>query len=212
MRKKVKKMNQVLKKEVRYTTGSELRVVEDTEKPETKTIRGYVLKFNERSLLLFDEWYEKVCKGAFSRSLETNTIKALWNHNTDVVLGSTKSRTLSLKEDDVGLFFEVDLPNTTMGKDLYESIKRGDVDGVSFGFYVRENGDRWEYLKDEDVYERTLLDIDLVEISPTAFPAYPSSEAGARSLESRNLKTKEERLEALKLKEKLEARIKLLKI
>jgi len=202
-------MNQSLKKEVRYTTGSELRIVEDTEKPETKTIRGYVLKFNERSLLLFDEWYEKVCKGAFSRSLEHNTIKALWNHNTDVVLGSTKSRTLSLKEDDVGLFFEVDLPNTTQARDLYESIKRGDVDGVSFGFYVRENGDRWEYLKEEDVYERTLLDIDLVEISPTAFPAYPSSEAGARSLEQRNLKTKEERLETTK---KLEARIKLLEI
>src|SRR5574344_1404038 len=137
-------------KEIRYTTGSELRVVEDIEKPDKQVIRGYVLKFNQRSLLLWDEWYEKVCKGAFARSLEENTIKALWNHNTDVVLGSTKSRTLSLNEDDVGLFFEIDLPNTSQARDLYESIKRGDVDGVSFGFYVRENGDKWEYLKDED--------------------------------------------------------------
>ena len=200
-------MNQ---KEIRYTVSSELRVAEDTEKPDKKIIRGYVLKFNERSLLLYDEWYEKVCKGAFSRSLEGNIIKALWNHNTDVVLGSTKSRTLSLKEDDEGLFFEIDLPNTSQARDLYESIKRGDVDGVSFGFYVRENGDKWEYLKDEDVYERTLLDIDLVEISPTAFPAYPSSEAGTRSLEQRNLKTKEERHEITR--KKLEATIRLLEI
>lgn len=200
-------MNQ---KEIRYTVSSELRVAEDIEKPDKKTIRGYVLKFNERSLLLWDEWYEKVCKGAFSRSLEENTIKALWNHNTDVVLGSTKSRTLSLKEDDEGLFFEIDLPNTSQARDLYESIKRGDVDGVSFGFYVRENGDKWEYLKEEDVYERTLLDIDLVEISPTAFPAYPSSEAGTRSLEQRNLKTKEERHNMSK--QKLEATIRLLEI
>ena len=195
--------------------GSELRVIEDTEKPDKKTIRGYVLKYNERSLLLFDEWYEKVSKGAFAKSLEENTIKALWNHNSDVVLGSTKSRTLSLKEDDTGLFFEIDLPNTTQARDLYEMVKRGDVDGVSFGFYVRANGDKWEYLKEEDVYERTLLDIDLVEISPTAFPAYPSSEAGARSLElleKRNLKTKEERLETTKLKRKLEAIIRLLKV
>lgn len=197
-------------KEIRYTTGSELRVVEDIEKPDKQVIRGYVLKFNQRSLLLWDEWYEKVCKGAFARSLEENTIKALWNHNTDVVLGSTKSRTLSLNEDDVGLFFEIDLPNTSQARDLYESIKRGDVDGVSFGFYVRENGDKWEYLKDEDVYERTLLDIDLVEISPTAFPAYPSSEAGTRSLEQRNLKTKEERHKMSK--QKLEATIRLLEI
>ena len=61
-------------------------------------IKGYVVKFNERSLLLYDEWYERVAKGAFAKgafakSLEENTIKALWNHNSDIVLGSTKSRT-----------------------------------------------------------------------------------------------------------------------
>ena len=175
-------------------------------------IKGYVVKFNDRSQLLYDEWYERVAKGAFAKSLEQNTIKALWNHNSDIVLGSTKSRTLQLVEDDIGLRFELELPNSSQAKDIYESIKRGDVDGVSFGFYVRENGDKWEYLKEEDIYERTLLDIDLIEISPTPFPAYPTSEVGKRSLEAHNLKSKEERvLEELK-KAQVNAMIELLKI
>lgn len=175
-------------------------------------IQGYVVKFNERSHLLYDEWYERVAKGAFAKSLEENTIKALWNHNSDIVLGSTKSRTLELVEDEIGLRFELELPNSSQARDIYESIKRGDVDGVSFGFYIRDNGDKWEYLKDEDVYERTLLDIDLIEISPTPFPAYPTSEVGKRSLQEHNLKTREERvLEELK-KAQVNAMIELLKI
>ena len=97
-------------------------------------------------------------------------------------------------------------------KPYFESIKRGDVDGVSFGFYIRDNGDKWEYLKEEDVYERTLLDIDLIEISPTPFPAYPTSEVGKRSLSDYNLKNKEERiLDELK-KAQVNAMIEILKI
>ena len=205
-------------KEIRYIPAMSLEIRDDAS-PDVMAIKGYVVKFNERSSLLYDEWYERVAKGAFSKSLEENTIKALWNHNSDIVLGSTKSRTLKLEEDDgrdrnldIGLRFDLELPNSSQAKDIYESIKRGDVDGVSFGFYIRDNGDRWEYLKDEDVYERTLLDIDLIEISPTPFPAYPTSEVGKRSLEEHNLKTREQRvLEELK-KAQVNAKIELLKI
>lgn len=197
-------------KEIRYIPAMSLEVRNSSD--DVMAIKGYVVKFNDRSQLLYDEWYERVAKGAFAKSLEQNTIKALWNHNSDIVLGSTKSRTLQLVEDDIGLRFELELPNSSQAKDIYESIKRGDVDGVSFGFYVRENGDKWEYLKEEDIYERTLLDIDLIEISPTPFPAYPTSEVGKRSLEAHNLKSKEERvLEELK-KAQVNAMIELLKI
>lgn len=198
-------------KEIRYIPAMSLSIREDAN-PDVMAIKGYVVKFNERSSLLYDEWYERVAKGAFAKSLQQNTIKALWNHNSDIVLGSTKSNTLKLIEDDIGLRFDLELPNSSQAKDIYESIKRGDVDGVSFGFYIRENGDKWEYLKEEDVYERTLLDIDLIEISPTPFPAYPTSEVGKRSLEENNLKTREERvLEELK-KAQINAMIELLKI
>ncbi|MGQ7276632.1 HK97 family phage prohead protease [Brevibacillus thermoruber] len=164
----------------------EIRAQEDG----TKTVSGYVVKFNKRSHLIWGEFYEKVAKGAFAKSLEENTIKALWNHRSDYVLGSTKNGTLRLEEDDIGLRFELDLPHNSWGNDAFESIQRGDTDGVSFGFVVRN--DNWEYLKDEDVYERTLLDVDLIEISPTPFPAYPDSEVGKRSMEGLP-DTKEER-------------------
>ncbi|QOS97904.1 HK97 family phage prohead protease [Brevibacterium sp. JNUCC-42] len=173
------------------------------------SIRGYIVKFNERSKLIYGEFYEKVAQGAFSRSLEENTIKALWNHRTDYVLGSTKNETLRLYEDDIGLRFELDLPNNTWGKDAYESIQRGDVDGVSFGFYVRNNGDAWEYVREEDIYVRTLLDVNLFEVSPTPFPAYESSEVNQRSMEQFGITTKEQRKHE---KEKLLLEIDLLSI
>lgn len=177
------------------------------------TVSGYVVKFNERSELIFDEFYEKVGAGAFSRSLKENTIKALWNHDSNLVLGSTKSQTLRLREDNIGLYFEIDLPNNDIGENSLESIQRGDVDGVSFGFTVR--ADSWAFIEAEDVYERTLLDIDLVEISPTPFPAYEGSSEVAvvqRSMQESNIQTKEQRhLQKVK-KEQIDLKIKLIEL
>lgn len=180
------------KKEIRYLRVEKLEARStDGEGGQTMTVSGYAVKFNMRSQLIWGEFYEKVAQGAFARSLQENVIKSLWNHNSDFVLGSTKPGTLRLKEDDVGLYFECDLPNNSWGRDAYESIQRGDVDGVSFGFYVR--GDSWQYLLEEDVYLRTLLDVDLFEISPTPFPAYLDSEVSERSLQELGIKTKEQR-------------------
>ncbi len=112
---------------------------------------------------------------------------------------------MRIKEDDIGLYFELDLPDTETGKNAYESITRGDVDGVSFGFNVR--ADKWEYLKDDDIYERTLLDIDLVEISPTPFPAYQTSEVSKRRLQE--LKKQDNNTQS---KDILDIKLRLLKI
>ncbi|MEF7566439.1 HK97 family phage prohead protease, partial [Bacillus infantis] len=86
--------------------------------------------------------------------------------------------TLRLYEDDIGLRFELDLPNTTLGNDAYETIKRGDVDGVSFGFSMRKQ--EWDEA-DPDNIVRTITQADLFEISPVGFPAYPDSQVSARS-------------------------------
>lgn len=198
-------------KELRYLRCEqiEVRARADDEENETLGISGYVVKWDSRSQLIWGYFYEKVAKGAFTRALEENVIKALWNHRTDYVLGSTKSGTLRLKEDKVGLYFEIDLPNNTWGKDAYESIQRGDVDGVSFGFYIYEDGDTWEWIKDEGVYERTLLAVNLFEVSPTPFPAYEeSSEVSQRSLEKHGILSPEERRE----KEKIQLQLDLLGI
>lgn len=143
------------------------------------TIAGYAARFESLSVS-FGWFKEKIRAGAFAESLKKNNVRALWNHNMDMVLGSTKAGTLRLKEDDKGLRFELDLPDTQTGKDAAISIKRGDVDGVSFGFRVLKQ--EWDE-KDPKNVVRTLVEVDLREISPTAFPAYPSTSVKVRSVE-----------------------------
>lgn len=144
------------------------------------TIAGYAARFESLSVS-FGGWFkEKIRAGAFAESLKKNNVRALWNHNMDMVLGSTKAGTLRLKEDDKGLRFELDLPDTQAGKDAAISIKRGDVDGVSFGFRILKQ--EWDE-KDPKNVVRTLVEVDLREISPTAFPAYPSTSVKVRSVE-----------------------------
>lgn len=156
----------------------ELRETEDGK----RSINGYAVKWEQLSEKLgyFFRFREKFAKGAFVDSLRNDKQKALWNHNSDFVLGSTKSGTLSLVEDEIGLRFNIDLPENTWGKDAYESIKRGDVDGVSFGF--KKEVDEWDE-SDPDNVIRTIKKAKLFEVSPTPFPAYPQTEVQARSVE-----------------------------
>lgn len=199
------------KKEKRFLKVEKLEVRTQGEGDNpSMTVFGYAVMWNQRSQLIWDTFYEVVAKGAFTKALEQNTIKALWNHNTDYVLGSTKPATLRLKEDDKGLYFEIDLPNNDWGRNAFESIRRGDVDGVSFGFYV--NDCDWLYMQDEEAYLRTLLEIDLFEISPTPFPAYLTSEVDTRSMELRGIKSREQRRAENAEIEKLKMELDLLEI
>src|SRR5699024_116559 len=127
------------KTEVRdlVTQGIEIREDDDG----NKTLSGYAVKWEMKSQVLgmFIKFREQVKRGAFLESLNSDDQRFLWSHDTSKVLGRTKNNTLRLKEDDIGLRFEIDLPNTTLGKDTYESISRGDVDGVSFGFISQDD-------------------------------------------------------------------------
>ena len=148
-----------------------------SEENEPTFIRGYAAVFEKLSVPLFD-FREKIQHGAFKESLEKNNVKALWNHNADFPLGSTNGKTLTLEEDDKGLRFELELPDNTWGRDAGIAIKRKDVDGVSFGFSV--NKDEWDHSNSKESI-RTLVDVNLIEISPTPFPAYPATSVSARS-------------------------------
>ncbi|MGM9923343.1 MAG: HK97 family phage prohead protease [Bacillus sp. (in: firmicutes)] len=154
----------------------ELRETEDGQ----RTITGYAVKWEMKSHTMgyFTRFREQFKKGAFAESLNKEDQRALWSHDTSQVLGRTKNGTLRLYEDDIGLRFELDLPNTTLGKDAYETIKRGDVDGVSFGFRMKK--EEWDEA-DLDNVTRTITQADLFEISPVGFPAYPDSQVSARS-------------------------------
>lgn len=142
-------------------------------------LTGYAAVFEKLSVPMWG-FKEKIQRGAFSKSLTTNNVKSLWNHNTDFVLGSTNSKTLVLEEDEKGLRFELTLPDTQAGRDAYTLIKRGDVNQMSFGFRVK--GQIWDESDPKNVI-RTLTEIDLHEISPTPFPAYKQTSAKVRSIQ-----------------------------
>lgn len=190
-------------KEVRriHVDKLEVRTIEGTE---NRVVGGYVNKFNQQSSLMRDRWgdefVEVISESAFNKTLETKSQKALWNHNTDLVLGSVSAGTLNLFVDGIGLRCEITLPNTTWGNDAYESIQRGDVDGMSFGFRCVE--DMWSktQYEDREIYKRTILEVELFEVSPCVFPAYPDSQINCRSLESFKEEHKSEQRRKLLIK------------
>jgi len=139
-------------------------------------IRGHAAVFNKLSVDLMG-FKEKVAPGAFIQSIENSDIRALWNHNPDYVLGRNKSGTLSLEEDKKGLAIEISPPDTQWARDLMETIKRGDVDQMSFAFQVKK--DSWDETGKESV--RTLEEVELFDVSPVTYPAYPQTDVKVRS-------------------------------
>ena len=153
---------------------------------EGNTIRGYAAIYNSDS-----EWmggfYEQIEVGAFDDVLE-NDVRAYFNHDENLLLGRVSSGTLRIGTDKRGLFYEVDLPNTTYANDLVELMKRGDINQSSFAFLIGK--DRWEE-RGGKTYRIISKVSRLLDVSPVAQPAYPeaTSELKTRDLET---ETKEE--------------------
>lgn len=165
------------KTELREITTQKIEIREDEHG--NRTLTGYAVKWEKKSHVLgyYRKFREQFKQGAFTESLQRDDQRFLWSHDTSKVLGRTKNNTLRLTEDSIGLRFELDLPKTTLGNDTYESIKRGDVDGVSFGFnMITQDIEEPE----DDLMLRTITKAKLLEVSAVAFPAYPDSEVSAR--------------------------------
>lgn len=161
--------------------GRELRIVQ-AEKG--KTLTGYAAVFNARSVDL-GGWTEQIQPGAFTRTLkEMPDVFALYHHDSALILGRTASGTLQMAEDETGLRFQCVLPETTTANDLAALIERGDVTGCSFGFCTRK--DEWT-TDPRSPLVRTLLDVDLYEITITAMPAYPQTALALRAAAFRTL-------------------------
>ncbi len=147
-----------------------------------KYLEGYFAVFGE-SYKVWDGWVETIERGAFARVLATgNDVKVLWNHDSNIVLGSTGATTATLREDDTGLFGMVEInENDQDAVNAYYRIQRGDVDGCSFGFDIARQEDWWD---NDGVYHTKILEVDpLYEVSPCTFPAYASTSISARSRE-----------------------------
>ncbi len=151
---------------------------------ETVVAVGYAAVFNSLSSNL-GGFCEDIRPGAFAKTLQESDTRAMWNHDPNHLLGRVSAGTLRLAEDDHGLAYEVDLPKTTLGRDIAELLRRGDVTGSSFGFRVIE--DSWG--ESESGFPlRTLNQVSLRDVGPVSLPAYADTEAGLRCLaEARSL-------------------------
>lgn len=125
------------------------------------------------------QFVESIRAGAFKNSLSNDGIMALYDHERRSVLGRAGAGTLRLGEDSKGLHFDLDLPDTTLGRDLAVLVKRGDVSGCSVGFTVPKNGDAWDYRSDR--MRRELRNITLHEITVTSTPAYADTSVACRN-------------------------------
>jgi len=151
--------------ERRYFDNFEIRLSSSNDGEESDTITGYAAVFNRWSEDL-GFFKEKIAPGAFKKTIQENDIRALINHDPNLIIGRTKNKTLKLWEDDEGLGFEVKLPDTSYASDLRESIKRKDITQNSFGFQTIK--DEWS----QDGKKRTLIEARLFDVSPVTFPAY----------------------------------------
>lgn len=142
-------------------------------------IEGYFAVFN-RQTELWPGAYEEIAPEAFDETL-SNDIRALINHDTTLVLGRTKANTLELKTDSYGLWGRVKInPNDSDAVNLYERVKRGDVDQCSFGFNIVDEETEW---RDDGTVKWTITKIDLHEVSVCTFPAYEDTGVQARKAE-----------------------------
>lgn len=187
--------NRMQKREVRPVL-TEFTTREDNGTP---VIEGYFAVFNS-IYEIAPGMTESVAPGAFSKTL-AGDIRALTNHDTTLVLGRTKAHTLELREDEHGLWGKISInPKDADAMNLYERVKRGDVDQCSFGFEIMaEETD----FRDDGSVHWTIQEVRLYEVSCCTFPAYQETNIAARSAERETMQKRE--LEAWK--NKIEGRL-----
>lgn len=172
---------------VHQTTGRLSVVVTDIEIRASADggieVRGHAALFDTVTYIGPDGYgfEEVIAPGAFAKTLADGAdVRFLFNHNPDLVLARTKSGTLSLREDRIGLLVEARLAPTTVGRDLAVLLKRGDVSQMSFGFRVVK--DRWETIERDGVKieRRTVLEAQLLDVSGVTYPAYDETDLALR--------------------------------
>jgi len=159
------------------TYNAELRASEDG-----KTVTGYAAVFNSMSEEMWG-FRERIDPKAFDNA-DMSDVRALFNHDPNMLLARSSSGTLALSVDEKGLRYSFKLPDTTAGRDLREMLKRGDVSQSSFGFTIAE--DAWEERKNDagEVVETTRIITKvhrLFDVSPVTYPAYPDATVAIRS-------------------------------
>jgi uncharacterized protein len=171
-----------------------------------KVAKGYAALFNSRTEI-GDFFTETIAPGAFTDTIKNSDVRALIDHDSGRVIGRKSAGTLRLKEDDTGLAIEIDLPDTSDGRDLAVQLERGDISGMSFGFRVTH--DEWD--ETGNVPARTIHKVELFEVSAVAFPAYDDTTIALRSLDEARKEQKRKNFNAaahrLRMKANLELKL-----
>jgi len=151
---------------------------------DTPVIEGYAAVFNKWGSEAYG-FREKIAPGAFKKTIKGGDVRALFNHDPNHVLGRQSNGTLTLKEDDRGLSMHTDInADDPDAMSVYAKVRRGDVNGQSFGFVVRE--EEWKYFDDDTkLPERIIREVDLFDVGPVTFPFYEQTDVtvALRSLE-----------------------------
>ncbi|MCK8097976.1 HK97 family phage prohead protease [Bacillus sp. 2CMS4F] len=178
-----------MSKEVEIRTSQEgaLKAHSDNDGP--KVISGYALKFGTRSHNL-GGFIEMIDKRALDQT-DMSDVRALIDHDPSKILGRTSAGTLKLEVDDIGLRFDVTLPNTQYASDLYENLRVGNISNCSFGFMLGKDGDSFTRDQETGLPLRSLRNISkLTDVSVVTYPAYEDTDV---TIAKRNLQQYEER-------------------
>lgn len=147
-------------------------------------IVGYASVFNRESENL-GGFVEVIEPGAFRDAMLTSDVRALFNHDENFVLGRTKSRTLSMTEDELGLRVVINPPDTSYAADLMKLMARGDINQMSFSFSIDKDGQQWTEDKNRKLYVRKIMNVKrLFDVSIVTYPAYPDTTAALSELRS----------------------------
>jgi len=143
-------------------------------------LAGHAAVFDQLSeeLGFFESFREIIKPGAFSETLKTADVRALWNHDPNFPLGRVRAKTLRLAEDAVGLAVEIDMPDTDYARNIMALVERGDVNQMSFAFSVPDGGDDWK--RSDEGLVREVKAVNLFDVSPVTFPAYTQTDLGVR--------------------------------
>lgn len=180
------------------TRSFEFRVERQGE-DESPVITGHAAVFNEEAVI-GGMFREKIETGAFTESIKSDDVRALFNHSPDFVLGRNKAGTLELSEDEKGLAIRITPPDTQFANDLVKSIDRGDISQMSFGFRIEE--EEWtEDSSDGKLDLRTLKKVRLFDVSPVTYPAYEGTDVAVRSHDEwKNKQVKKSNINVLRKK------------
>ena len=140
-------------------------------------LSGYFIKFDEVTEL-WPGYFEVIKREGVEKAIQNADIRALFNHDDSLVLGRTGNGTVTLGVDEIGLFGDIIInKEDPQAIGAYARVQRGDVVGCSFGFIpIKINTEE----RDDGSYLDTILELEIFEVSPCTFPAYPQTEIAAR--------------------------------